>query len=143
MLRRLKSFGLPSKELINIYKTFILPKLTYASPAWSSSLNLTQKKMLEKVQKRALKISLGTSYTTYEHALTAANLTKLEVYHNLMLREFGDKILSSERHRRLLPATLPTPHYPTRHANSITPSRPDTERYKNSPIVTIVRMLNT
>ena len=33
MLRRLKTFGLPSSELVNIYKTFILPKLMYASPA--------------------------------------------------------------------------------------------------------------
>jgi len=39
MLRRLKSLGVPPSELITIYKTFILPKLT--SPAWSSSLNAT------------------------------------------------------------------------------------------------------
>ena len=54
MLRRLKTFGMPTLELISIYKTFILPKLTYASPAWSYSLTTTQLARLERVQKRAL-----------------------------------------------------------------------------------------
>ena len=50
MLRRLKSFGLPGNELVNLYKTFNLPNLTYASPAWSSRLGVGQKKRLERVQ---------------------------------------------------------------------------------------------
>ncbi|MPC89285.1 hypothetical protein E2C01_084223 [Portunus trituberculatus] len=43
MLRRLKSLGTPADELKGIYITFILPKLTYASPVWSTSLTCTKK----------------------------------------------------------------------------------------------------
>ncbi|XP_050721171.1 uncharacterized protein LOC127001045 [Eriocheir sinensis] len=39
LLRRLKKLGTPARELASVYSTFILPRLTYASPAWSSSLN--------------------------------------------------------------------------------------------------------
>ncbi|MPD04445.1 hypothetical protein E2C01_100136 [Portunus trituberculatus] len=42
MLRRLKSLGTPADEVKGIYITFILPKLMYASPVWSSSLTFTQ-----------------------------------------------------------------------------------------------------
>ena len=49
MLRRLKSLGAPTPELTTIFTSFILPKLTYASPAWTSSLNLTQMRQLEGV----------------------------------------------------------------------------------------------
>ena len=79
MLRRLKSFGLPAIVLVNLYKTFILPKLTYASPAWSSSLFIGQENRLERVQKRALKISLGPSYISYEQALEPHNLLPLAI----------------------------------------------------------------
>lgn len=34
LLRQLKSMGTPSRELVGVYTTFILPKLTYASLAW-------------------------------------------------------------------------------------------------------------
>ncbi|XP_050713416.1 uncharacterized protein LOC126996704 [Eriocheir sinensis] len=59
MLRRLRTLGAPAAELCSIYSSFILPKLMYASPAWSSSLTLTQQQQLERVQKRAFRVILG------------------------------------------------------------------------------------
>ena len=64
MLRRLRSLGTPAEELKGVYITFILPKLMYASPVWSSSLTRTQQQQLESVQKRAYRIILGAAYTT-------------------------------------------------------------------------------
>lgn len=63
-------------ELTTVNKTFILPKLTYASPAWSSSLKTTQLLKNEKVQKRATTIP-GSSYNGYGDALTTVGLTTL------------------------------------------------------------------
>lgn len=70
LLRRVKSLRIPPSELTYIYKTFILPKITYASPAWSSNLTATQKMQLERVQKTAFRTTLGTTYTTYDEALS-------------------------------------------------------------------------
>ena len=78
LLRRLKKLGTPPRELASVFSIFILPRLTYASPAWSSSLNATQRKQLERVQKRAVRLILGAEYTTYQEALHALNLTTLQ-----------------------------------------------------------------
>ena len=49
----------------------------YASPAWASSLTGAQMHRLERVQKRALKISLGSNYTTYQQVLRTCNIPSL------------------------------------------------------------------
>ncbi|XP_050689977.1 RNA-binding protein 12-like [Eriocheir sinensis] len=56
LLRRLKKLETPVRELASVYSTFILPRLTYASPTWSSSLNAIQHRQLERVQKRAVRL---------------------------------------------------------------------------------------
>ena len=134
MLRRLKSFGMPVDELINIYKMFILPKLTYAAPAWSFSLGVDLQKKLERVQKQALKICLGPAYTTYEAALTVANLPILihdpnnhppivperlipspnPTIHEQIVTKFAYNLHSPPRHSHFLPPPISSPH-DTRH----------------------------
>ena len=81
MLRRLKSLGTPVDELKEVYTSFILPKLIYASPAWSPSLNITQHHQLEKIQKRAFRLILGPAYTDYESVLNTLNLLRLSIKH--------------------------------------------------------------
>ena len=153
MLRRLKSFGVPPNELVNIYKTFIIPKLTYASPAWSPSLGILQLKRLERVQKRALRISLGPNYISYENALNTTNLPRLAydpahprphppTLYEQILSKFALRLADHPRHRNLLPPILPTPENATRHQNQIRPIRSGTNRYQNSPIPTMVSLLN-
>ena len=124
MLRRLKSFGLPGTELVNLYKTFILPKLTYASPAWSSSLGIGQKERLERVQK----ISLGHPYTDYDQALDSHNFLPLAIprnpnhpertiYHQTLLR-FAYKLYNHPYCcQYFFGGRLPDPHHNTRHHN--------------------------
>ncbi|MPC66576.1 hypothetical protein E2C01_060725 [Portunus trituberculatus] len=86
MLCRLKSLGTPNDELKGIYITFILPRLMYASPVWSSSLTSTQLQQLDDVQKRAYRIILGRpAYTNYDHALTTLNLSTLATGHQAAL----------------------------------------------------------
>ena len=103
MLRRLKSLGTRAAELKDVYTSFLLPKLMYASPAWSSCLNLTQHHQLEKIQKRALGIVLGLAYSDYESALNTQNLARLSVKHEEALMKFGEGLLKHPRHRKLLP----------------------------------------
>ena len=142
MLRRLKSLGVPKPELTNIYKTFILPKLTYASPAWSSSINNTQLKKLDRVQKRAVKIILGTSYNGYEASLSTLGLSTLATLYQQTLLQFGKHLLKSQRHRHLLPPPAPPPRRAARSHNILEPVRSRTDRHKNSPVPTIVRLIN-
>ena len=143
LLHRLKSLGLPAEELKNVYNTFILPKLTYASPAWSCSLNISQRKVLERVQKRACKIILWSDYDGYDDALHKLNLPRLETQYQDLTRQFGQKLLSNPRHRNLLPPDNPPPVRAARHHNRLQHNRRGkTERYRTSAIPTIVKMIN-
>ena len=142
MLRRLRSLGTPTPELITIYNAFILPKLTYSSPAWSSSLNITQIRQLEKVQERACRIMLGADYSGYTNALTTLKITTLSQVYQQNLSKFGSELLHHPRHRTLLPPAAPPPSRSLRHSNVLQPIRARTDRYKNSSIPTITRMIN-
>ncbi|MEL7524109.1 MAG: reverse transcriptase domain-containing protein, partial [Cyanobacteria bacterium J06553_1] len=158
MLRRLRTLGLPPIELVNLYKTFILPKLTFSAVIWTPGLYKYQKRRLERVQKRALKIALGPSYTTYDQALEAHNLLPLaidESHPNLpnlpnptnytqILRKFGENLLTHPKHRHFLPPPVPPPRYPTKHHNILQAVKPKlrTDRFTYSPIPSIVRLIN-
>ena len=87
-IRRLRPLGTPAAELKGVYTSFILPKLIHASPAWSSSLSLTQHHQLEKVKKSALRIILGLAYSDYKSALFTLNLPRLSVRHEEALKMF-------------------------------------------------------
>ena len=143
MLRRLRSLGAPADELRGVYLTFILPKLMYASPAWSSSLNLTQRQQLERVQKRAFRVILGPAYRSYEDALTCLSLPRLASRHQEALDKFGEGLLRHPRLRHLLPPDVPPPVRATRHHNRVAPLRaPRTDRYHHSAVPTMVRAIN-
>ncbi|XP_063860409.1 carnitine O-palmitoyltransferase 2, mitochondrial-like isoform X2 [Scylla paramamosain] len=143
MLRRLRSLGTPTDELRGVYLTFILPKLMYASPAWSSSLTQTQQLQLESVQKRACRVILGPAYTTYEEALNTLKLSRLSTRYSEALEKFGRGLLNHPRLRSLLPPDAPRPTRATRHHNKITPLKaPRTDRYRLSAIPTMVRAIN-
>ena len=142
MLRRLRSLGMTCEELVYIYKTFILPKFTYASPCWSNSLTDTQLLKLERVQKRAMKIIYNTNYTTYDQALLDANLLPLKDQYLLSLTNFGKSHLKDPRHRHFIPPDAPINRYNTRHNNTIVPTRPRTLHYQTSTIPSIISILN-
>ncbi|MPC88816.1 hypothetical protein E2C01_083736 [Portunus trituberculatus] len=143
MLCQLRSLGATADELRGVYLTFILPKLMYAHPAWSSTLNLTQRQQLERVQKRAFRVILGPFYRSYEDALTCLSLPRQATRHQEALEKFGEGLLHHPRLRHLLPADMPLPARATQHQNRVAPLRaPHTNWYHLSVVSTMVRAIN-
>ena len=60
IIRHLKKAKVPEKDLILLYKCFILPLIDYASVVYHSMLTLEQAKMIENLQSFALKLIFGT-----------------------------------------------------------------------------------
>ena len=73
-------------ELKGVYTSFILPKLMYASPAWSSSLDPTQPHQLDKVKRG----DFVPAYCDYESALSTLSLPRLFVRHEEALKKLGE-----------------------------------------------------
>ena len=65
-----------SSTLTTLYKSLIRPHLEYASPVWNAYLD-KDIKLLESVQKLALKICTGNWSSSYEENLTTVSLTSL------------------------------------------------------------------
>ena len=64
-LWKLKQFGLKQKELLTAWKVLLRPITEYAAPLWHSGLTKCDSEKLERLQKRALGLILGTTYIDY------------------------------------------------------------------------------
>ena len=74
------------KTLVPLYKSFVRPKLEFAVQAWSPWQE-GDKKVLEKVQERMIRMLSDAKGATYEDKLKSVNLTSLTER-----RERGDAI---------------------------------------------------
>ena len=79
LLRKVASFGTSVEEKKNIYILFIRSILEQSSVVWHSSLTKENEEDLERVQKSALKIILGTKFLNYSQALKDTNLDSLKI----------------------------------------------------------------
>ena len=58
------TFGQQKESILNLYKQFVRPVLTYASTAWSPDLANTHTEALQRVQNSALRIATGCTKST-------------------------------------------------------------------------------
>ena len=61
-------------DLKCIYLTFVRSVLEKSAVVWHSSLNNRNRKDLERVQKAAVRVIMGKSYTTYKNGLKELNI---------------------------------------------------------------------
>ena len=109
LLLHLRRAGVPSKDLVTLYKAIIRPVLEYAAPVWHSSLPDCLSKDLEQVQRQALRTCFGDG--SYNELLNAAGLPTLPDRRVRLCESFYNKIpISSEAIEA--PPTTQTPRYP-------------------------------
>ena len=72
------SFGTNQQELRNIYILFVRSQLEQSAVVWHSSLTDENKSDLERVQRSAMKIILGSKYQSYKKALDVLDLETLD-----------------------------------------------------------------
>ena len=67
----LKSFGAPMDDLLAFYCSVIRPTLEYGAEIWNGGLTQEQKKNIERIQKRVLRIIYPN--LDYDQAITETN----------------------------------------------------------------------
>ena len=139
----LKRVNASAEDIVAVFIAYVRPILEYACQVWHTSITQQQSLAIERVQKRACRIVLGSQYTTYADALECLHLSTLQHRRHTLLCKFGEKLLNSNRHRRMLP---PEKVY---HRNLRSDSksclvqpRCNTERYSRSTIPQLTRILN-
>ena len=78
VLIRFKSLGGTSEQLRQIYLTRVRSTLEFGAPIFHSGLSKEQSMKVERVQKKALVIILGSGYQNYETALHDLRLERLD-----------------------------------------------------------------
>ena len=94
-LRRLKRLGVEISDLIDVYIKQIRSILEYAAPLWHSAINGEDRLRIERVQKAALSIILGDSYTSYRVGLKLTGLETLFERRRKLSLKFAQK---SQKH---------------------------------------------
>lgn len=120
MLRTIRNLGIPTDDMLQFYKSFILPRLCYASPILSFSLNFTHRKRVQNIQKRAFRIILGLSYTNFQEAGTLLNVSTLSYIHEEHL-ESARKLLKNRRRWQVITPRAPSPLWHFGHFSRILP----------------------
>ena len=112
ILWKLKQFGLKQEELLTAWKVLLRPIAEYAAPLWHSGLTKCDSEKLERLQKRAVGLILGTTYVNYERrykvngetvpyetALKYLEIPKLAERRESLTRTFAIDTFNNERHK--------------------------------------------
>ena len=109
---------------------------------WHFGLSGKNKSSLERVQKSALKVILGKRYTSYSDALKKLKIESLEDRRRALCLKFAKKCLQVEKLKKLFKKDIKNHNMEKRKLDVFQVNRTQTERYKNSAIPQMQRMLN-
>ena len=99
MLRNLKRLGASTNDLIDVYVKQCRSILELAVPAWSPGLTVGNSNQIERVQKAALAIIMGETYSSYSNALHILDMETLVDRRTALCLSFAKKAYKSEKFR--------------------------------------------
>ncbi len=140
----LKSYGAPKNDLLAFYCKVICSILEYGAQIWSGGLTQMQNKNIERIQKRALRITYP-GLCDYGHLLSQSNTLTLEERRNNLCASLIDDMLEpSHRLHGLLPKKLNDIRERETRTNGekIYNFFCNTERFRNSPVVHAINEYN-
>ena len=97
ILNRATNFTSNIHSLKRIYLTYILSLLDQSAVVWHSSLSKKNSRDLERIQKVAVRVILGKSYTNYNDGLQKLRLKKLNKRRENICLNFAKKCLKNEK----------------------------------------------
>ena len=107
-----------------------------------SSLTEKQINSLERCQKAAVKVILKNNYKNYENALEMLDLDSLQERRRKQCLKFAKDCLKNEKMKKLFPLNVQNRELKTRHKETYKENKAYTERYRNSAIPYMQRLLN-
>ena len=109
---------------------------------WHSSLSYENRKDLERVQKAAVRVILGNSYTNYTNGLKTLNLESLVKRRKLLCLRFAKNCIKNEKVKNMFTRNVSKHNMKKRKQKVFKVPQANTERYKNSAIPYMTKLLN-
>ncbi len=141
MLHIASKFTRNKAHLEHIFKTFVRSRLEYASALWHSSLTVSNRNDLERIQKSAMKVIFKNDYLGYEKSLKSLKMEKLHDRRERLSLNFSKKCLKHEKFSDLFLRNLNN-STKIRNREEYYVNHSKTERFKNSSIPFLQRKLN-
>ena len=140
-ISKLKKAGVSDEDLKYFFVMKIRSVLESSSVVYHSMLTIEDTQDIERVQRVVIRTIMGTRYQSYEDSLTFLNLEDLSVRREELCLTFALKCLNSAKFGHLF---TPTPNvgYNVRELRHFVEPQCDTDRYLNSPLVYLTRILN-
>ena len=144
MLRRLKNLGLKTSSLVKIYTTQIRSLLEYGAVSWHSMLSIENEKAIERVQKSAVAVILGSDYENYENSLAVLALQRLDIRRTKLCTTFSRKAAKHPQHSNWFQKNDAHVSINTRsHKQTYKHVLARTQRLHKSPIAYMTNLLNS
>ena len=141
-LHKASQFTSNLNDLKRIYMLQVRSKLEQSAVLWHFGLSQKNRNDLERVQKCALRVILGKRYTHYSDALKKLNIESLEDRRNSLCLKFAKNCLKVDKLRKMFPKSSTKHAMSKRKVEFYDVNRTLTERYLNSAIPQMQRMLN-
>ena len=138
-LRHLAKLGFTETELVQVYKSVVLPIADYCAPAYHSMMTDLQDQQMEAAQIGALRAIFGYGKSARQLRI-AAGVTTLRERRIEQTDKFATKAANSQRFAKWFPKT--TGRRSARNREIYEEKMAKTERLKNSPLYYMRRRLN-
>ena len=142
LLRRVVNFGVSVEDLKTIYFLFIRSHLEQSATVWHSSLTQENCSDLERVQKSAVKLILGTKYNGYEKSLRKLGMEKLSERREQLCLNFARKCVKNPKTKHMFPENIKKHNMQTRSGEKFKVYYANNERFKKSSIIYMQNLLN-
>ena len=140
-IRRLKTMGATAEDMKDVFIKQVRSILELAVPAWHAAITKSERKDIERVQKTAMYIILGDSYTSYSNALNVMGLEPLETRRTNLCLKFAKKAVKNSKFNKWFVPSQVKPN--TRQKKTkYSPVYANHDRFENSPISYLTKLLN-
>ena len=100
ILKRLKQLGASTEALTDIYAKHVRSVLEFAAVVWNSSLTKENIMTIERVQKSAFAVIIGSRYQSYEEACVKLNMETLIKRREKLSAKFATKSFKHKIHTK-------------------------------------------
>jgi hypothetical protein len=142
LLNKVSSFTKESKDLKQIYMTFVRPVVEQSAVVWHSQLTEENMQDIERVQKTALRIILGQKYKSYENALQQLSMQSLKERRDKLCIDFALRTRKNSKMKDMFPLNKNKASMKTRNNEKYEVQSAKTNRQHKSTIPFMQRMLN-
>ena len=139
ILRRLRKLNPDIEFLLDVYTKEVRSHLEFAVPAWHGGLSKKHSDEIERVQKVAVSVILGKE-VSYSAGLKLLNIEELSVRRERLCLNFAKKTLKSQHSSMFTRKMKEGPNI--RFKQEFSENKCNTQRYYNSPINYLTRLLN-